>query len=266
MRGTSWDTHLSILLLLCSLLISVGCGGQTPPAVLVFAAASTSDALEAICQSFQTETLTPTLTNHASSSTLAQQILHGAQVDLFLSANSEWVEIMEERGLVARRVDLLSNRLVIVAPVDSELILRTIGDLLSSPLKHLALADPDSAPAGIYAKQALVNLGLWSQLKNKVVAAADVRQALAYVEQGAVEASIVYATDVSLTSGVRVLVDIPPESHEAIIYPLVLLKGAESEADAEALFAYIQSATAAHVFTRFGFTIRARSTLARGAS
>lgn len=244
------------LLLLWTFLTAVGCGKPSPQPVLLFAAASTTDAVEDLSQIFQAKSGTRILTNFSSSSALAQQITYGAEASVFLSANVEWVEALEKEGLVANRVDLLGNRLVVIVAADSKLGVRTIEGLAALPFDHLALADPSAVPAGIYARQALINLGLWSALETKVVAGADVRQVLAYVERGAAEIGIVYLTDAAISVGTRVLLEVPVESHDLIIHPLVLLKVAQGSSDAQALYRYLQSAAAAAVFRRFGFTIQ----------
>ena len=256
MKGASKGANLNSFtaLLLWAFLIAAGCGNPSPRPVLLFAAASTTDAVEDLSQPLQAENGTRVLTNFASSSALAQQIIHGAEAGVFLSANVDWVDALEKAGLVAARVDLLGNRLVVIVPADSRLGVGTFEELVSLPFEHLALADPSSVPAGIYARQALVNLGLWSALETKVVAGADVRQVLAYVEQGTAETGIVYATDASISAGVRVLFDVPVGSHDPIIYPLVLLKAAQNSSGAKALYRHLQSAAAAAVFKEFGFT------------
>ena len=148
------------------------------------------------------------LTSYASSSTLAQQIVHGAEADVLLSADTKWADYLADNGLVAQRRDLLGNRLVIVVPKDGKIDVRKPEDLLAAGIEHLALGEPQSVPAGRYAKQALSKLGLWPRLEAKVVPAGDVRQALAYVETGAAEAGIVYATDAAVSKRVRVAVEI----------------------------------------------------------
>lgn len=221
--------------------------------VVVFGAASTTNALGELCEAFHKENDTEVLSNFASSSVLAQQIINGAGADVFLSANVKWADAVAREDLIARRVNLLGNRLVVIVPADSRLSLRTIEDLKTAPTERLALADPSSAPAGIYAKQALETLGLWSALERKVVAGADVRQALAYVEQGAAEAGIVYATDAAISDRVKVLSDIPLDADPPIIYPLILLKPAEGNAAAESLYSYLQSDEAIAIFEKHGF-------------
>ena len=259
---------MAAMLLASGLALAGGCSGPSPDAgeedggragseggVLVFGAASTTQALGEACAAFETKEGGRVATSFASSSALAQQIIHGARADLFLSANVAWADAVEKKGLVAERVDLLGNRLVLIAPAGSALAAKTMDDLPSAPIRRLALGDPASVPAGIYARQSLENLGLWKVLAPKVVAAADVRQALVYVEQGAAEAGIVYATDAAITDRVRVALTIPETAHDPIVYPLLLTKSAEGNPAARRLYGYLRSAAA--VFETYGFTVRA---------
>ena len=124
---------------------------------------------------------------------------------LSLSADRKWADYLAKKDQVVRQQDLLGNRLVIVVPADSKTEVKKPEDLLAANIEHLALGEPQSVPAGIYAKQALTKLGLWDQLKAKVVSAADVRRALGYVETGSAEAGIVYATDAAVSKNVRVV-------------------------------------------------------------
>jgi molybdate transport system substrate-binding protein len=227
--------------------------------ILVFAAASTTNALDEIKTQFTKDTGIGLLTNYAASSTLAQQIVHGAEAAVFLSADTKWVDYLAQRGLVARRQDLLGNRLVIVAPAASKTSLRTPADLLAVGIEHLALGEPQSVPAGRYAKQALTKLGLWEPLQAKVVPAEDVRHALAYVETGACEAGIVYATDAAISSKVRVAVELPPQLAEPIRYPIALLKQGQQSAGAQSLYRYLSAPAAARVFRKFGFSVLAEA-------
>jgi molybdate transport system substrate-binding protein len=225
--------------------------------VVVFGAASTTNVLGDVCAAFERSHGIKVANNFASSAALAQQIINGAKADLFLSANVKWADAVENEGLVARRVDLLGNRLVVIVPADSRLDLRTAADMAAAPIERLALADPASVPAGIYAKQALERLGLWPAMEPKVVAGADVRQALAYVEQGAADAGIVYATDAAISKRVKIVFEIPSDATAPIVYPLLFLKASQYAAAAESLYAYLQSAEAAAVFERYGFTFKA---------
>jgi molybdate transport system substrate-binding protein len=223
--------------------------------VLVFAAASTSNALDEIRAEFSKTAGVRVEASYAASSTLARQIAYGADADLFLSADTAWADHVAGKGLVAARKDLLGNRLVVVAPVDSPLKLAKAEDLLAPAVEHLALGDPEAVPAGKYAKAALTKLELWSRLKEKVVPAADVRHALGYVETGAAEAAVVYATDAAVSKRVRVAFELPATLTPPIRYPLLLLKHGQGRTAAESFYRYLSSPAALKVFQKFGFQI-----------
>jgi molybdate transport system substrate-binding protein len=161
---------------------------------------------------------------------------------------------LAKRGLVARRENLLGNRLVIVLPNDSTLDVKKPEDLLAESIQHLALGNPESVPAGKYAKQALGKLGLWERLRPKVAAAEDVRSALAYVETGAAEAGIVYATDAAISKRVKVAVTISQELTGPVCYPIVLLRPAADRPEAESFYQYLHGPEARKVFQKYGFT------------
>ncbi|MGO9110933.1 MAG: molybdate ABC transporter substrate-binding protein [Thermoguttaceae bacterium] len=228
---------------------------KAPQSVLVFAAASTTNALNEIKAQFTKDTGIAVETSYASSSTLAQQVVHGAEAELFLSADTKWADYLAKKDQVVRQQDLLGNRLVIVVPADSKIEIKKPGDLLAAGIEHLALGEPQSVPAGIYAKQALTKLGLWEQLKAKVVSAEDVRHALTYVETGSAEAGIVYATDAAISKKVKVAFEIPEKLTGPVRYPLALLKAGEGRAAAESFYRYLSSPAAAKVFQKYGFTV-----------
>lgn len=225
--------------------------------LLLFAAASTKEFVEDVLADFaKTHPSTTVKTSFAGSSTLAQQAIAGADVDLFLSANAGWIKALDQRGLVADEFELLGNELVLVVPNGSRLEIAAPGDLLKDGVHRLALAEPESVPAGIYAKQALIKLELWDRLKPRVVGAADVRQALAYVETGAAEAGIVYATDAALSDRVETAYRFDAKLSEPIVYPLALLSRGQSKPGARALYEAFQSEAAAKFARRRGFTLR----------
>jgi molybdate transport system permease protein len=224
--------------------------------LLVLAAASTTDALEQISASFMR--LHPHVTVRTSfgaSSTLAKQIVAGAEADVFLSASREWAELLETKQLVARQRDLLGNRLVVVMPIASPLMIAKPADLLDPAVRHLALADPQGVPAGVYAKKALETLKLWQALEPRVAAAADVRQALQFVATGAAEAGIVYASDAQADPQVRVACEFDPAISASIRYPLVLLKRAKDNAAARDFYEFLSSPAATTAFESHGFLV-----------
>lgn len=260
-------TRLTIFLLVLSLVVSTGCqpggpddggparSGAIDETVTVFAAASTTNAMDEVKAAFTAGNGVEVQANYAASSTLAQQIVNGADPDVFLSANVGWADYVESSATVESRRNLLSNRLVVIVPIDSKLGLEKVGDLVDGKVQYVALGDPEAVPAGKYAKQALVKLGLWEKLKGKVAAAKDVRNALTYVETGAAEAGIVYATDAAVSDKVRVVAEIPAELTEPVLYPVVLLKrGAENES-ARAFYDYLGGPEAGKIFEKFGFVV-----------
>lgn len=264
------NSHFALPLLLIGLL--AGCSTATSdkapataakPAektvVTVYAAASTTNALDEIKAAFAKQANAEVQTNYAASSALAQQIENGAPADLFLSADQKWGDHVQSKAPALKRRDLLGNRLVIVVPADSQLKLAKIEDLTADDVKHLALGDPAAVPAGRYAKQALTKLNLWDKLKGKVVPAEDVRHALTYVETGAAEAGIVYATDAAISKRAKVAVEIPADLTDPVRYPLLLLKHAEGSKVAAALYDYLGSPDATAVFQKYGFVILANT-------
>jgi molybdate transport system substrate-binding protein len=186
---------------------------------------------------------------------LAQQIELGADAHVFLSASEEWADRLDRRGFVAQRRALLGNRLVVVVPIDSNLSIDEPSDLAASQVEHLALADPEAVPAGVYAKQALTKLDLWDDVAGKIVTAEDVRQVLSFVETGAAAAGIVYATDATASARVRVAWRFSPDVTGPIVYEVILLKTARGETAAESFYNYLRSPDAADVFRKRGFIV-----------
>jgi len=221
--------------------------------VVLFAAASTGHAIDEIKAAFEQETGIRVQTSYAGTSTLAQQVVNGAEADVFLSANVKWADFLADKGLVQQRQRLLGNRLVVVVPSGSRLVLSKPDDLLAAAVAHLALADPEGVPAGIYARQALSKLGLWERLKAKVAAADDVQHALAFVETGAAEAGFVYSTDAAASRKVKVALEIDSGLTGAIEYPVLLMKHGASRSAAERFYQYLASPKAKEVFEKHGF-------------
>jgi molybdate transport system substrate-binding protein len=224
-----------------------------PKAVItVLAAASTTEAIDEIRKAFAAAGGGEVQASFASSATLAQQIVHGAEADVFVSADEKWADYLAEKGFVAQRASLLQNRLVLVVPLDGTRLTR-LADLADPRIAHVAMGDPQGVPAGKYARQALVKLGLWDRLREKVVAAEDVRQALIYVETGAAEAGFVYSTDAAASRKVRVAVEVPETLTGPIRYAVVLLR--HGGAAGREFYRYLQAPAAAKVFEKHGFRV-----------
>ena len=225
--------------------------------VTVFAAASTTDAVQAVLTAFRkAHPRTDVRASFAASSTLAKQIARGAPADLYISANVAWMDYLADRGAIdpASRVDLLGNRLVLVASPMSPVS----GDLAKLPEalgeRRLAIGDPAHVPAGIYAKQALQALGLWEKVADRAAFAADVRAALALVGRGEAAAGIVYATDARISDRVKRVATLPADSHPPIHYPLARVDGADRP-EVRRLYDFLRSNEAQAIFRDHGFMV-----------
>ena len=226
--------------------------------VLVFAAASLTDALTEIGKAWERNGGERVAFNFASSSLLARQIREGAAADLFLSADEAQMDGLERAGLVVpgTRRSVLSNTLVAVVPKDSALRIASARDLAGAGVGTLALAEPTSVPAGVYSKRFFEEAGIWNAIAPKVVPTENVRATLAAVESGNVDAGIVYRTDAAISKNVRIAFEIPAAEAPAISYPFALVKGAPRETEARRFLAYLGSPAARAIFVRYGFLVK----------
>ncbi len=223
----------------------------------VFAAASLKEALDEQVRDFEPAAARKIVVSYAASSALAKQIEAGAPADLFISADEEWMDYLSEHGLVSRasRVDLLRNRLVLIAPAASGVVTRIAPDFPLAALLgggRLAIADPDHVPAGRYAKSALESLGVWVDVSQRVARTENVRAALALVSRREAPLGIVYRTDAIADPSVRTVAEFPASAHAPIIYPAALTAHASSPLAARFL-ASLQSRRARAVWEKHGF-------------
>jgi len=243
-------------------LLALGAGVMTAaaesrPPLRVFAAASLTNVLQEAGLVFEKESGRTLQFSFAASSALARQIESGAKADVFLSADTEWMDYLQARGLIepATRANLLGNRLVLIAPAGSTVPLQIApGFALAAALGkggRLSTGDPDSVPVGKYAKAALMSLGVWNPVADRLVRADNVRTALLFVERGEAPLGIVYATDAAIDPGVRVVDTFPASSHPPIVYPVALVSGAD--ADAARFVAWLRGPAARAIFHRYGF-------------
>jgi molybdate transport system substrate-binding protein len=224
----------------------------------VFAAASLTDAMNAVGKAYEAKTGTHVVFSFAASSVLAKQIESSAGADVFMSADEDWMNDLDKHGLVApgTRHDLLGNHLVLVAPAGLNIAVKIapkfdLAGVLGS--SRLAVADPASVPAGKYGKTALTNLGVWDSVSGKLAIAENVRAALAYVARGETTLGIVYNTDAQVEPRVHVVGMFPDDSHAPIVYPVALVKDAKpGAADFEK---FLSSADAMAIFKKYGFDI-----------
>lgn len=239
----------------CLFPLICGCVREVPgPApVTLFAASSTVDALEEIRTEAEESLGFPVTISHAASSRLAKQIEEGAPADLFLSADTQWVDYLAKRGLVREQRDLLGNVLVVVVPADSSIDAFTPETLASEAVARIAVADVTGVPAGRYAKEALKTLGLWKKVEKKLVPADDVRGALLFCERGEVDAAIVYQTDALSAPNVRVALELDVDLGEPVCYSLAIVRSGEDRPEVRALYDFLASKRAEQAFVAQGF-------------
>ena len=247
-----------ILFLLTEISGVVHATDAVQPPLLVFAASSLTNVLDEIGPAYTAETGQQVRFSYNASSTLARQLEAGARADVFFSADTDWMDYVQSRGLIntASRANLLSNHLVLVAPAGSDIHLRiTPGFALAAALGkgRLATGDPDSVPVGKYARSALINLGVWNDVANKLVRADNVRTALAFVAKGEAPLGIVYATDALIDRQVRIVDTFPDNTHVPVVYPVALITQANE--GAARFVKYLRSATAQASFRKYGFTV-----------
>ena len=227
-----------------------------PAGVLVFAAASLKTALDELSEPCLRATGTPYRVSYSASSALAKQIDEGAPAEIFISADVEWMDYVQSRNLIqaGTRVNLVGNTLVLVAPKARPAALKIApGFGLAAALGggRLAVADPASVPAGLYAKAALESLGVWTSVSSHLAPADNVRAALMLVSRGEVPLGIVYRTDANADAGVVVVDTFPESTHPPIVYPAALTRRALPKA--ARVLTFLRGPAAQAVFARQGF-------------
>lgn len=227
--------------------------------VTVFAAASLKNALDDINTAWKDVTGKEAVISYAGSSALARQIEEGAPADIFISADRDWMTYLAEKNLIQKdsEVELLGNRIVLIAPVDSAAEIEIApGFDLAGALgdERLAMANIDAVPAGKYGKAALGALGIWDAVESRVAQAENVRAALALVAVGEAPFGIVYQTDAAADDKVKIVATFPENTHEPIIYPAALIAGARAT-DAADFLAFLKTQQARALFERQGFTV-----------
>ncbi len=266
---------LVVTALVCAPLFSIAHAQDAKPSAMapaaaqdktitVFAAASMKNALDDANAAYTAKTGTKMVASYAASSALAKQLEQGAPADVFISADTDWMDYSIKKKAINEpsRVNLLSNKIVLIAPKDSKIANVTIGqgfDLaeLAGDGK-IATGDVKAVPVGKYAKAALEKLGSWQAAEPKFAMAESVRAALALVSRGEAALGIVYETDAKVDSGVKIIGAFPAESHPAIIYPVAAT--ASAKADATGYLAFLRSAAAKAIFEKYGFTFLTKPT------
>jgi molybdate transport system substrate-binding protein len=258
--------HLVRAALAATLVLAAG-AGQPPQAqtsLTLFIAASMKNAIDDISAAFTKRTGVKTVASYAATSALMRQIEQGAPADIFASADLEWMDYGLKNKLInpATRVNLLGNRLVLIAPKDSKIetvklekgfdLAKLVGD------GRIATGEVKSVPVGRYAMAALEKLGMWSSVEKRMAMVENVRVALTLVARGEAALGIVYETDAKVEPGVKIVARFPVDSHPAIVYPV----GATIKANAEAprYIDFLQSTASKAIFEKYGFSFLVKPT------
>jgi molybdate transport system substrate-binding protein len=225
--------------------------------VRVFAAASLTDSMKEVAGAYEKGSGDKLVFNFGASSMLARQIEEGAPADIFFSADEAKMDGLEAKGLIEKgtRKNRLSNSLVIVVAAEQGASVNSPKDLAASSIKRVALGDPRAVPIGIYAREYLEKLKLWEAVRPKVVATENVRAALAAVEAGNADASIVYKTDAAISKKVKVALEVSVEDGPKISHPMAMLKDSREPEAAKRFFEYLSSDEAGKVFKKYGFVV-----------
>jgi molybdate transport system substrate-binding protein len=224
----------------------------------VFAAASLTDALKEIASAYEAASGEKLRFNFAASNALARQIQEGAPADVFISADEAKMDALQTAGMIldGTRQSLLSNTLAVVVEADSPLKLHSARALAQPAVKRIALADTRGVPAGVYAKEYLEKIGVWKQVKDRVVSTENVRAALAAIESGNAEAGIVYKTDAAISKSVKVAYEVPAKEGPDISYPFAVVKESKNSEAAKKFLDYLKSDSVLAIFRKYGFVIR----------
>jgi len=233
---------------------------STPPEVMVYAAASLRDVLQQLAPRCEADLGIHLVFNLGASNDLARQIIAANKADVFFSADEDWMDRVADAGLLdgPSRRSLLSNRLAVIAPDESALVIRSPADLIG--LHRLSLANPDAVPAGKYARAWLEKSGVWPAVKDRVLPSLDVRAALAAVESGMADAGIVYRTDAAISRKIRILYEVPEADGPRISYPIAALRDRPRLAVARKVVGWFAGSEAGPAFKEFGFVFKNRGT------
>ncbi|EGQ7661192.1 MULTISPECIES: molybdate ABC transporter substrate-binding protein [Vibrio] len=247
----AWKTNACL-----AAILSISFSTNAATDLKVYAASSMTNAIDEIAQDFKEKydvTVTPV---YGGSSSIARQIINGAPADVFISANTKWMDYLVDEGVIDSDnvTNLVRNSLVLIAPQSSSLAVFNFADANAWEAalngSRLALGNPTSVPAGMYAKESLTTLGVWKEIQTKVAPAKNVRLALALVERGEAPLGVVYKTDAQLTSKVKIVGEFASDTHAAIVYPAAVVN---DSTESRQFFQYLKSEDAKRVFAHYGF-------------
>lgn len=263
---------LSLVLVLIVSLFIAGCSDKTneelssdssedknktkPTELTVSAAISLTDALHDIQEIYEKENNVKLTFNFGGSGTLAQQIQQGAPVDVFISANQDWMDTLEEEDALidSTRDNVTENSLVLITGKDSSIEYESMEDISADDIDQIAIGNPESVPAGNYTKQTLENIDLWNELEDKLILAKDVRQVLTYVESGNADIGFVYASDALTSDQINILTHSESSWHDPITYPGAIISDTKNEDEATEFLNFLFSDEAQKIMEDYGFS------------
>lgn len=227
--------------------------------VYIVAAASMTDAVKEIGANYEKQHPDVKLMyNFGSSGALQSQIEQGAPADVFISAAQKQMNALEEENLIdkATRKDLLENKVVLIVPKDSTLVLDDFAAAATDKVSKIALGEPKSVPVGQYSEEIFTNLNVWADIKAKAVYASDVRQVLSWVETGEVDCGVVYATDAAISDKVKVLLEAPAGTHKPVVYPAAMVSSSKNPEIAKDFLAYLSQDEQKAILAKYGFDVK----------
>ena len=227
--------------------------------VYIVAAASMTDAVKEIGANYEKQHPDVKLMyNFGSSGALQSQIEQGAPADVFISAAQKQMNALEEENLIdkATRKDLLENKVVLIVPKDSTLVLDDFAAAATDKVSKIALGEPKSVPVGQYSEEIFTNLNVWADIKAKAVYASDVRQVLSWVETGEVDCGVVYATDAAISDKVKVLLEAPAGTHKPVVYPAAMVGSSKNPEIAKDFLAYLSQDEQKAILAKYGFDVK----------
>lgn len=224
--------------------------------IIILAASSLTNVLPKVAAAWSEHSHTDVIFSFEATSRLAQQVKAGVTADLFFSADQEWMENLDRAGLIEKklRTTLLSNKLVLIVPIDSTFAPKSAEELVNSNIKHLALA-AETVPAGKFARAALTSIGILEKIQTKIVNANNARAALQWVALKEAQAGIVFQTDVMVQPKVKSVYVFPASTHPKIEYPMALIKNSKNKTLSKSFLEFCKSKNAKAIFEAQGFKV-----------
>ncbi|MCP3026883.1 molybdate ABC transporter substrate-binding protein [Halobacillus sp. A5] len=240
-----------------ALLVLTGCSQEDEKTeITISAAASMKDALDEIIEEYENDHDVSITLNSGSSGRLAQQIQQGAPVDLIISANEQWTRRLADGQHIQSETEttIADNSLVLIAHADKESLIDELEQLTTEEDTDIVMGDPESAPAGNYAKQSLQHIGIWDDISEQLIYSNDVRQALTYVESQNADYGLVYASDALISDQVQVIEEIDSTTHDPIVYPAAITGQSSNQDTAEDFLNYLKTERSQEIFKSYGFS------------